>query len=100
MKQFRIVQQLGNSEVTIVPHVLPIGFNKVESFMVSVICFPAFKGGYKCLMREVCRILSSIDGVEIKTHYVVTNIATEGENFDVKSICFQVVTPLSTSWYL
>ena len=97
MEQFRIQQRIGNSEVEIIPYVLPHGFNKVEAFIVQVSCCPAFKGGDKHLMAEVCKILTNITNGEtvIRTEYVVNEVHFE-RDFYVSFIRFQVLTPLYT----
>ena len=96
MRQFVIKQRIGNSMVEILPHVIPEGFSKVDSFDVEVKCLPAYNQGADKLMQEVCSILSSLNEeiTEIITHKVVSSVLTEGDNFDVRSICFQVI-PLS-----
>ena len=93
MDQFSITRQIGNSEVKIVPHVLPKHFIKVAAFLVDVECFPAYKYGEKRLMKEVCSILSEGNNVtpEISTFYVVNDIRTEGSFFYVNKVCFQAV---------
>lgn len=101
MKQFVIKQKIGNSMVEILPHVIPEGFSKVDSFDVEVKCLPAYNQGADKLMQEVCSILSSLDGgkTEIKTFKVVSSVFMEGANCDIKSICFQVITLLCPHWY-
>lgn len=101
MKMFSITQRIGNSLVQIIPSIRPEGFSKVDAFMVDVSCIPAYKHGKERLMQEVCSILSFLDGVNttIKTLGVISSSSTEGENFDVNSICFQVITPLCPQWF-
>lgn len=99
MEHFKINQRLGNSDVIIVPQIMPQGFDKVEAFLVEVTCSPAYKGGDKELMIEVCKILSKLNTkLEIRTDYVVNEAHIEGLS-DVSFIRFQVLTPLCPQWY-